>query len=84
MLQFVLLMLAPAAAQNAILTGPDPRPGPTPVTDKDVLAWSVPKCTDWRQEQRVMEERMKGMTEECVIRPKQRDRGGLDQSHPRP
>jgi hypothetical protein len=88
MLQFLLLMLAlgslsPAAASRDF-AGPDPRPGPTPVSDKDVLAWPAPQCADARQEQRAMEQRMKGLTEECVIRPRKRDNGALDQSRPHP
>ena len=78
MLHYLLLILAfaqPAAASRAVLTGPDPRPGPTPVTDKDVLAWSsMPVCADRRQEQRAMEQRMKGLPEECIVKPKKRDR----------
>ena len=84
-MQFLLLMLAlglsPAGRNFA---GPDPRPGPTPVSDKVALAWQIPQCTDRSQEQRAMEERMKGLTEECTIRPKKRDSGGLDQSQPHP
>lgn len=86
-MQLLLLMLvlgsSPGAGSHDI-TGPDPRPGPTPVSDKDVLAWSAPQCADRQQEQRAMEERMKGLSEECVTKPKKRDTSGLDQSHPHP
>ncbi|HEY4069938.1 MAG TPA: hypothetical protein VGM04_00080 [Sphingomicrobium sp.] len=91
MLQVLLLILAlsgaPAAASRNF-TAPDPPPGPRPVTDKDVLAWSKSSgyCVDHRQEQRAVEERMKGLPEECVIEAKKQDRDGenLDQGHPRP
>ena len=95
MLQFIFLMLVlaqPAAGSRAARTGPDPLPGPRPVTDKDVLGWSsaVPQCGDHGQEQRVMEERMKGLPEECVVVARKRERSAdrqaakLDQSQPHP
>jgi hypothetical protein len=77
MLQYMLIMLAfaPSALPRAALTGPDPRPGPTPVTGKDVLAWSsMPVCADRRAEQRATEQRMKGLPEECMVKPKKRER----------
>jgi hypothetical protein len=87
MMQFLLLALAlaqPAAASRGASL-PDPPPGPRPVTDKDVLAWSPgQQCTDRTQEQRAMEERMKGLPEDCIIPPKKRNQDGLDQSQPHP
>ena len=77
MLQYMLIILAfaPSALPRAVLTGPDPRPGPTPVTDKDVLAWSsMPVCADRRAEQRAIEQRMKGLPEECMVKPRKRER----------
>jgi hypothetical protein len=77
MLQYVLIVLAfaPSALPRSVVTGPDPRPGPTPVTDKDVLAWSsMPVCADRRAEQRAIEQRMKGLPEECMVKPKRRER----------
>lgn len=76
MLQFLLLVLAfaPSAPSRAVMTRPDPPPGPTPVTDKDVLAWSsMPVCADRRAEQRAMEQRMKGLPEECLVKAKKRE-----------
>lgn len=76
MVQFLLLMLAfaPSALPRAIVTGTDPLPGPTPVTDKDVLAWSrTSLCADRRAEQRAIEQRMKGLPEECIVRAKKRE-----------
>ncbi|HEY7006073.1 MAG TPA: hypothetical protein VH392_06265 [Sphingomicrobium sp.] len=91
MLQILLLALAlngAPAASSRTFAGPDPLPGPRPVTDKDVLAWSKSsgQCVDRRQEQRAMEERMKGLPEECVIKPKNREPepATLDQGQPRP
>jgi hypothetical protein len=86
MLQFLLLVLAfdPTVARQAVLTGPDPRPGPTPVTDKSVLAWQAGQCANWREEQRAMEQRIKGLAQDCTIKPKPRDAGRLDRSKPHP
>jgi hypothetical protein len=89
MLQVLLLVLALNGAPGSRdFNGPDPLPGPRPVTDKDVLAWSSgpPQCADWRQEQHAMDQRMKGLTEDCVIPPRKphRQRDKLDQSQPHP
>jgi hypothetical protein len=82
---FLMLALAQPAAASRGITGPDPAPGPRPVTDKDVLAWSPgQQCADRVQEQRAMEERMKGLPEDCVIKPKRRDSNGVDQNQPHP
>jgi hypothetical protein len=86
MLQFLLLMLAFAqpAAPGREINGLDPLQGPMPVTDKDTSEMAPQQCTTAEQEQRAMEERIKGWTPECIIKPRKRDRTVLDQKQPRP
>ena len=85
MLQFLLLV---ALAQPAVLSrdfsGLDPGQGPMAISDKDALGMPAPQCADRKQERRAMEQRIKGWTPECVVKPKRRDRDRLDQDKPRP
>lgn len=87
MLQVFLLALALSGAapgQRGLLTGPDPIQGPMAVSGKDVLGMPAPQCTNRREEQRAMEARMRGLTPECIVRPRKRNGNGLDQNQPRP
>jgi hypothetical protein len=86
MLQFLLLMLAFAQAPTLVreTNRLDPVQGPMPVTDKDVLEMAPQQCTTAEQERQAMEERIKGWTPECIIKPRKRDRAVLDQKQPRP
>jgi hypothetical protein len=86
MLQFLLLMLAFAqpATPSREISGPDPIQGPTPVTDKDVGGMAAPQCANRDQEQRAMEDRIKGWTPECIVKPRKRERAALDQKQPHP
>ena len=86
MLQVLLLMLAfgqPDVASRDF-SGLDRVQGPMAVTDKDVLGMPAPQCANAREERRAMEQRIKGWTPECVIKPKKRSRDGLDRSQPHP
>jgi hypothetical protein len=87
MLQILLLALAFNGAspqERGLVNGPDPIQGPTPVTDKDLLKMSVPRCANPREEQRAMEAQMKHMTPECLIVPRKRGGDTLDRSQQRP
>ena len=84
MLQFLLLVagLAQPAVASRDFSGPDPLQGPMAISDKDTLGMPAPQCADRRQEQRAMEQRIKGGTPECVVKPRKRQREELDQGQP--
>jgi hypothetical protein len=71
----VALMLAPGASigENRILLR-DPQQGPTPVTDKYLVAnVQIRDCANPEEVQRAQEERIKGWDPECVIPKKAKD-----------
>ena len=86
MLQFLLLTLAFAQPDVASrdFSGLDPIQGPMPIADKDVLGMPAPMCATPREERRAQEQRIKGWTPECIVKPRKRDRGRLDQEQPHP
>lgn len=86
MMQFLLLVLALAQPDVATrdFSGLDPIQGPMAISDKDTLGMSAPQCANAKEERRAMEQRIKGWTPECVVKPKRRDRDRLDQDKPRP
>ena len=70
-LLFLLLSAAAPTAAPAATTAPiiflDPRPGPMPVTDKDLRPGRVPDCNDREYQQYAAEQRIKGWpTPECM------------------
>ena len=86
MLHLFLLALAlngaePSGGRFQTMTV-DPPQGPMAVTDKDLVKMSVPRCADRRQEQRAMEQSIKGWTPECLVIPRKRTRETLDQNQP--
>ena len=85
-MQFLLLMLALGQPDVATrdFSGVDRVQGPMAISDKDVLGMPAPQCANAREERRAQEQRIKGWTPECIVKPRKRDHDRLDQEQPRP